>query len=144
MPLAGAWIETKRCTESRLNLPSRPSRARGLKRGKFGRNGKRSSSRPSRARGLKLPAYRVFRFRAAVAPLAGAWIETQNGGFLNHKENIVAPLAGAWIETTSLRRVYVVKDVAPLAGAWIETTISRYSQGNPLSRPSRARGLKHF
>jgi len=33
----------------------------------------------------------------------------------------VAPLAGAWIETVGAATLPVVYDVAPLAGAWIET-----------------------
>ena len=33
----------------------------------------------------------------------------------------VAPLAGAWIETDLLSAVPEFKAVAPLAGAWIET-----------------------
>ena len=36
----------------------------------------------------------------------------------------VAPLAGAWIETNKPRAEQRGKNVAPLAGAWIETKIS--------------------
>ena len=36
---------------------------------------------------------------------------------------MVAPLAGAWIETDKMRTVGADADVAPLAGAWIETLI---------------------
>ena len=57
---------------------------------------------------------------------------------------MVAPLAGAWIETRKVNKNLRVISVAPLAGAWIETS---NSVDNPLkasSRPSRARGLKHF
>ena len=78
----------------------------------------------------------------AVAPLAGAWIETLLGVPL-WGVPVVAPLAGAWIETVGLSasplrsgshplRVRGLKQlgivhlqkgygVAPLAGAWIET-----------------------
>ena len=36
---------------------------------------------------------------------------------------IVAPLAGAWIETQMQNANNVVNAVAPLAGAWIETLL---------------------
>ena len=98
-PLAGAWIETcLRLLPMRKYRPSRPSRARGLKRtgggGILPRGGvaplagawieTRSSvsakslrkSRPSRARGLKPPTVVKDPTRPKVAPLAGAWIET--------------------------------------------------------------------
>jgi len=35
----------------------------------------------------------------------------------------VAPLAGAWIETYILYHIYFKTAVAPLAGAWIETKL---------------------
>ena len=56
----------------------------------------------------------------AVAPLAGAWIETMNNGIYTVTEG-VAPLAGAWIETFIPYLDSKTKEVAPLAGAWIET-----------------------
>ena len=59
-------------------------------------------SRPSRARGLKLQAKRLRLMLAAVAPLAGAWIETDRVSVHAHVR-VVAPLAGAWIETTNLK-----------------------------------------
>ena len=43
-------------------------------------------------------------FRIAVAPPAGAWIETSSTSPPPH-EKTVAPPAGAWIETTACRRV---------------------------------------
>ena len=56
-----------------------------------------------------------------VAPLAGAWIETE----LRKLEIVtarVAPLAGAWIETLTVSSEAKAEGkVAPLAGAWIET-----------------------
>ena len=58
-----------------------------------------------------------------VAPLAGAWIETDNMHI--HVDNdFVAPLAGAWIETKTHTGRSLPVFVAPLAGAWIETTNS--------------------
>ena len=37
----------------------------------------------------------------------------------------VAPLAGAWIETPFARKVSHSFIVAPLAGAWIETILNK-------------------
>src|SRR5690554_5079731 len=77
-----------------------------------------------------------------VAPLAGAWIETQLNPMLRLVPGsrpsrarglkrkirkafdvlaLVAPLAGAWIETCLRRAEIASSRVAPLAGAWIET-----------------------
>ena len=55
---------------------------------------------------------------------------------------MVAPLAGAWIETQVGDEVGKSKTVAPLAGAWIETASSAVAMACFGSRPSRARGLK--
>ena len=63
----------------------------------------------------------ALKLMRSVAPLAGAWIETQ----LNNVNYIfiflVAPLAGAWIETPITPQRKILQSVAPLAGAWIET-----------------------
>jgi len=55
-------------------------------------------SRPSRARGLKPISTRASQRSLIVAPLAGAWIETQEEAATSALY-LVAPLAGAWIET---------------------------------------------
>ena len=100
---------------------SHPSRVRGLKpRGTF-KGIWFSASHPSRVRGLK-PDLVPYPFMVGVvAPLAGAWIETN----VAHKKLTgtvdVAPLAGAWIETDPGGGTYGPEGVAPLAGAWIET-----------------------
>ncbi len=62
----------------------------------------------------------VTRATRAVAPHAGAWIETR---MMNSAGVIppVAPHAGAWIETIGYGKVLTDMDVAPHAGAWIET-----------------------
>ena len=54
----------------------------------------------------------------------------------------VAPLAGAWIETSFSVSFHPLLRVAPLAGAWIETLIRTPKPSTFSSRPSRARGLK--
>ena len=56
----------------------------------------------------------------AVAPHAGAWIETRKGGY-NLIVTEVAPHAGAWIETRKNDYPRKPCHVAPHAGAWIET-----------------------
>ena len=76
-----------------------------------------------------------------VAPLAGAWIETNTAG-ADARAAGVAPLAGAWIETSLTVNNDLVCSVAPLAGAWIETTNRIRRSTCSASRPSRARGLK--
>ena len=58
-------------------------------------------------------------------------------------DRAVAPLAGAWIETGYVLDVARRSQVAPLAGAWIETRVPAPQQAlRRRSRPSRARGLK--
>ena len=42
----------------------------------------------------------------------------------------VAPLTGAWIETEAVFQCLVFEDVAPLTGAWIETMYT--SQTEPV------------
>ena len=80
-PLAGAWIETKRRSNSLDWI---------------------ILSHPSRVRGLKPALGRSYGLLVMVAPLAGAWIET--GDLTRVAEYVkVAPLAGAWIETSKSR-----------------------------------------
>ena len=57
----------------------------------------------------------------------------------------VAPHAGAWIETECNKQLNGLLFVAPHAGAWIETGQNTLCQSaRSLSRPMRARGLKHI
>ena len=55
-------------------------------------------SHPLRVRGLKQPAAPIAALPIAVAPFAGAWIETFATLKLDEGDP-VAPFAGAWIET---------------------------------------------
>src|SRR5208282_3165788 len=79
--------------------------------------------------------------KEAVAPRAGAWIET-------HRKTLslawykVAPRAGAWIETLFFPNQKPAVIVARRAGAWIETLHAGTRLPLPASRPARARGLK--
>ena len=77
-----------------------------------------------------------------VAPLAGAWIET-SGSRYQLGQLRVAPLAGAWIETPSQHSGAPPPAVAPLAGAWIETLRTARKVCTTTSHPLRVRGLKH-
>mgnify|MGYP001863132108 FL=1 len=77
-------------------------------------------SLPSRERGLKLKSLNWASNAPAVAPLAGAWIETILRRLTDDRD-VVAPLAGAWIETWLFYLLDSCCFVAPLAGAWIET-----------------------
>ena len=56
----------------------------------------------------------------AVAPPAGAWIETKKARLISVSQ-VVAPPAGAWIETGHAHGPTPQGSVAPPAGAWIET-----------------------
>ena len=76
-----------------------PTRVRGLKPDCRCRFPWPRTSHPTRVRGLKrgMALHRLL--RGAVAPHAGAWIETKQDG--SERRNAkVAPHAGAWIETT--------------------------------------------
>jgi hypothetical protein len=72
----------------------------------------------------------------AVAPHAGAWIETGPMSALT-RGGRVAPHAGAWIETGGDAASAASKEVAPHAGAWIETAIQSAVLQFGASRPPR-------
>ena len=56
----------------------------------------------------------------------------------------VAPHAGAWIETDAPACSLKTAQVAPHAGAWIETPKCKIFQTIALSLPMRERGLKQI
>ena len=56
----------------------------------------------------------------------------------------VAPHAGAWIETLYLCHNVLRNLVAPHAGAWIETTAGGGGLKKQASHPMRVRGLKQL
>ena len=90
---------------------SRPMRARGSKLHPLSRSrdpAGRLLSRPMRARGSKLISSRRQRREVAVAPHAGAWIETP---FIARysTSTCVAPHAGAWIETAPASTLFAWK-----------------------------------
>ena len=56
----------------------------------------------------------------------------------------VAPYAGAWIETQYAQMANNPNQVAPYAGAWIETAYALFFKRKVVSHPTRVRGLKHL
>jgi len=72
-------------------MPSRPSRARGLKRIASFFIVNNSLSRPTRARGLKPVQETIRRALSEVAPHAGAWIETLKPGDFSSVDECRAP-----------------------------------------------------
>ncbi len=156
-PRAGAWIETAIEKRPARAGPGRPSR-RGVDRnlhissdeiGSYGRPSRRgvdrnlaacdghlAQRRPSR-RGVDRNSNSAMGGSIkAVAPRAGAWIETALRS--NRRRSItVAPRAGAWIETSPTTRSVSSSVVAPRAGAWIETSRSQWGRGRTRRRPSR-------
>ena len=94
----GAWIETKNTTASSRKIKSLPSWERGLKHTRC------------------LLSWTGLR---------------------------VAPLVGAWIETDAMEKAINKFYVAPLVGAWIETSVTgMLIAPTPMSLPSWERGLK--
>ena len=91
-------------TVREIRKQSRPTWARGLKR-RFGIYlAKRSESRPTWARGLKLSRNTGKNQEGFVAPHVGAWIETFPLCW-NWVRGLVAPHVGAWIETEILEQI---------------------------------------
>ena len=77
-----------------------------------------------------------------VAPHAGAWIETPRQPLSGNSWR-VAPHAGAWIETDASLAESSHEFVAPHAGAWIETAPNVNDGEGGVSPPMRGRGSKH-
>ena len=77
-PMRARGLKPLTDEENRLIELSRPMRARGLKPGGSASALVRTQSRPMRARGLKPGRRPSHRSPRAVAPHAGAWIETWN------------------------------------------------------------------
>ena len=87
-------------------------------------------------RGLKRTKCNRDESDIPVAPLVGAWIETN---LLLQRETVVkvAPLVGAWIETNINRQINAQQRVAPLVGAWIETDVSNQEHHQLFCRTPR-------
>ena len=107
-PLAGAWIETV-YKISRVNrIESHPSRVRGLKHRHTSLLSSFIASHPSRVRGLKplcqsslLDFQKSHPSRVRGLKLVISYVDVGRGA--------VAPLAGAWIETSAMgEKVYQI------------------------------------
>ena len=75
-PHTGVWIETFDNSLVVNALPSRPTRACGLKLVLRNFTAMPALSRPTRACGLKLVLNNIFMTRKRVTPHTGVWIET--------------------------------------------------------------------
>ena len=95
-------------------------------------------SRPSRARGLKLPRLGRVPRHVPVAPLAGAWIET-NYILVTEDGHTSRPSRARGLKL--IRSSLAVNSllVAPLAGAWIETIATSYMPCGTSCRAPRGR-----
>ena len=117
-PFTGAWVEIpdppiRECRQ----LPSHPSRVRGLK------------SSPDESVD-----------QADVAPFTGAWVEIVIETSPTRAVS-VAPFTGAWVEISVLLSLSLSL-VAPFTGAWVEMRAGRTHVRFCQSHPSRVRGLK--
>jgi hypothetical protein len=159
-PLAGAWIETLVHQSMRIFRPSRPSRARGLKRKhKIGESNE-DWSRPSRARGLKLEVGSLDVNGSMSRPSRARGLKLQN--YLSEQYGIGSRPSRArglkriipalicslpWSRPSRARGLKLInapfyatlKTVAPLAGAWIETTVRLKMDFLKMSRAPRGR-----
>ena len=114
-PLVGAWIET--CKTSCIyirTIQSLPSWERGLKHACMLAQMHKRESLPSWERGLK------------------HWRTSSRT-----KSNCVAPLVGAWIETERVDIIQKFLKVAPLVGAWIETSVVKPPHKMAICRSPR-------
>ena len=123
---------------------SRPTRARGLKPQSGAPQPVQIPSRPTRARGLKLAARLAARAAERVAPHAGAWIETRTSP-ARTCDTSVAPHAGAWIETgKTVFYVFALPLSRPTRARGLKPAFPVGNVNGPRSRPTRARGLKRI
>src|SRR5690606_36603073 len=78
----------------------------------------------------------------AVAPHAGAWIETWKASFGRCPELSSRPTRARGLKQLHFTAAVIDVLVAPHAGAWIETDNLLETAAPGVSRPTRARGLK--
>ena len=140
-PFAGAWIEIYFCINCHINLPSLPSRERGLKyfvREFFDCNFRRSL-RGSVDWNSAISARSIPERRRS---LRGS-VDWNLQNRLYSPSCAVAPFAGAWIEIFRLMIPNIKQTRRSLRGSvdWNHTVISLKTL-NRQSLPSRERGLK--
>ena len=114
---------------------SLPVRGRGSKPDVVGSHRPEARSLPVRGRGSKQPWRAQHAQRHASLPVRGRGSKLFRADRANTGA-AVAPRAGAWIETSRLAPSMKRISVAPRAGAWIETRVSRlYRQQIPRRSP---------
>ena len=99
-------------------------------------------SLPSRERGLKHKIQSGLILTTAVAPLAGAWIETASTALAVTVGVLVAPLAGAWIETENTKILIAYMQSLPSRERGLKHVVETNKVRCAVSLPSRERGLK--
>ena len=120
---------------------SLPTRERGLKREPLVHGAVHFESLPTRERGLKLVKGITASGPASSLPTRERGLK--RSGLKGYYSGIaVAPYAGAWIETNSAIIEVSCGEVAPYAGAWIETNNAYKGKWSFWSLPTRERGLK--
>ena len=77
----------------------------------------------------------------AVAPLVGAWIETDDTLFVG-EDYEVAPLVGAWIETSYVSKRTLSQTSHPSWVRGLKLDVNRLTEHHERSHPSWVRGLK--
>ncbi len=122
---------------------SLPVRERGSKQELQAAETPRLESLPVRERGSKQPWRTICNARRTSLPVRERGSKLPSGYRLP-AHIAVAPRAGAWIETTSPSHRPKTHSVAPRAGAWIETRHSLRNTSKPTSLPVRERGSKPF
>ena len=144
LPARERGLKLPRQDVAQLNERSLPARERGLKhRINYRESQYYPQSLPARERGLKRPAGRLSGMTKAVAPRAGAWIETiLSLKRLQWVTSLPARERGLKLIWRDLQND--LQHVAPRAGAWIETFASASYDGASTSLPARERGLKQY
>ena len=95
-----------------------------------------------RARGLKQRQIDDMLKEKAVAPHAGAWVETRKAAYQKWHDE-VAPHVGAWVETIMLSMTQTEgKGSRPMRARGLKLRDWKSSHQTAQSRPMRARGLK--
>ena len=98
-------------------------------------------SHPSWVRGLKLVVLALLIVPYFVAPLVGAWIETDYP--IRHPQlPYVAPLVGAWIETKTAHTLASLSKSHPSWVRGLKLQYDSFVRIGVLSHPSWVRGLK--
>ena len=141
-PRAGAWIETMPC-RSRSNCGCGRPPCGGVDRNGHAALGRVMLwGRPPCGGVDRNPAIGPCCCHPPGRPPCGG-VDRNTAADFVAEMLAVAPRAGAWIETFSMKATWCQARVAPRAGAWIETRRSPTTSCGPASPPVRGRGSKH-